>query len=64
LLRSSCIKIMWFDLENLHDILLYPTFLVDALRKLPTSVEHKVLVDNDVPVLSIVPVFHANNSLN
>lgn len=54
----------WFDLDNLHHIDLYPTFLVDALRKLPTSIEHKVLVDEDFPVLSIVPVFPANNSLN
>jgi ADP-ribose pyrophosphatase YjhB (NUDIX family) len=54
----------WFDLDNLQDIILYPTFLADALRKLPTTIEHKVLVDDDFPVLSIVPVFPSNNSLN
>lgn len=54
----------WFNLDNLQDIILYPTFLVEALRELPIDIEHKVLVDDDFPVLSIVPVFPASNSLN
>lgn len=54
----------WFDLNNLQDIILYPTFLVEALRELPAAIEHKVIVDEDFPVLSIVPVFPENNSLN
>jgi len=54
----------WFDLDKLQDIILYPTFLVEALRELPAGIEHKVLVDDDFPVLSIVPVFPADNPLN
>ncbi len=54
----------WFALDDLQDIDLYPTFLQDALLALPSSTEHIVLIDEEMPVLSTVPVFLSDALLN
>ena len=54
----------WFALDDLEAIDLYPTFLLNALLALPSTTEHIVLVDKDMPVLSTVPVFPSDALLN
>lgn len=54
----------WFVLDDLDEIDLYPTFLHSALLALPATTEHIVLVDEDMPVLSTVPMFPSDTLLN
>ena len=54
----------WFALDELEDMDLYPTFLHEALLTLPSTMQHIVLVDEEMPVLSTVPMFPSDALLN
>jgi len=36
----------WFLLEELDNITLYPSFLVDRLKNIPDSIQHIIITDN------------------